>query len=338
MPSPFSSQPYRRGKRRKPSLGLTRTGLLLVLAGLLILAIAFFGPAAVRSNTAAVATATPAALLAQASPTAARAASNATVAPAVATLVAVAASPTADPQKPLAGRRIAIDPGHGPRGDVGAVLTDPNTGKLILSEAEFNLDVAMRCRDLLTARGADVMLTRETADTFTAPWPVDANGDGIVGASGDDLQERIDIFNNFHAEVFLSIHANSLAEGGTGDDLQVIYCGGSDCGFPTQSKQLAQTVLAHLKAGLADAGYDVQGAEAADDLAVDSSNPPLHMFLLGPPSPPRHVRAPQMPGVLGETLYVTNPTEAPILKRDDVRQAIAQGYADGLQAYLTEGR
>jgi N-acetylmuramoyl-L-alanine amidase len=249
--------------------------------------------------------------------------------------VAAAASPTADAQKPLAGKRIALDPGHGPRGDEGAVYIDPNTGQLLLSEAEFNLDVGLRLRDLLVAKGADVVMTRETADTFTAPWPVDANGDGIVGASGDDLQERIDIFNNFHSDVFLSIHANSLAENRSGEDLQVIYCGGSDCGFPTQSKQLAQLVLGQLKTQLSDVGYNVQGAEAADDLAVDSSNPPLHMFLLGPANPPRHVRAPQMPGVLGETLYVTNPTEAPYLKRDYIRQAIALGYADGLQAYLT---
>lgn len=79
------------------------------------------------------------------------------------------AQSTPNLQLPLARPRIGLDPGHGPRGDLGAVLVDPNTGKLVLSEAEFNLDVALRCRDLLHARGASVVLTRETADTFTAP-------------------------------------------------------------------------------------------------------------------------------------------------------------------------
>ena len=73
-----------------------------------------------------------------------------------------------------------------------------------------------------------------------------------------------------------------------------------------------------------------------DDLAVDSSDPPLHMFVLGPPRPPRHMRSPNMPGVLGETFYVSKPSEVKELLRDDVRQAVALGYADALQQYLLD--
>ena len=242
------------------------------------------------------------------------------------------AYPTSDPQLPLAGRRIGLDPGHGPRDDLGAVYIDPNTGKIALSEAEVNLDVALRCRDLLVARGADVVLTRETADTFITPWPVDSNGDGIVGASGDELQSRIDIVNSFHAEIFLSIHANSSSEPGNGDDLQVLYCGAADCAFPADSKRLGRAVLAHLTARLSDVGYLVRGGSTIDDLTIDNTG--LHMFLLGPASPPRHPRATTMPGVIGETLYVTLPSGAELLLRDDVRQAIALGYADALQQFL----
>jgi N-acetylmuramoyl-L-alanine amidase len=245
-------------------------------------------------------------------------------------------SPTVDAQQPLAGRRIAIDPGHGPREDLGAVSVDPSTGKLIISEADFTLDIARRCRDILVARGASVVLTRENADTFTSSWPNDANGDGIEGASGDDLQTRVDIFNDFHAEVFLSIHANSIAESKSAEDLQIIYCGGSDCAFPAQNKHLGALVLSALTDSLAAAGVNVQGGAVLDDLAVDSSNPPLHMFVLGPPSPPRHLRSPNMPGVLGETFYVSKPAEVKQLLRDDVRQAVALGYADALQQYLLD--
>jgi hypothetical protein len=82
-------------------------------------------------------------------------------------------------------------------------------------------------------------------------------------------------------------------------------------------------------------GVHVNKGAVLDDLDVDSSNPPLHMFVLGPPSPPRHVRSTGMPGVLGETLYVSQPAEASKLLRDDVRQAIALGYANALQEYLS---
>ncbi len=217
---------------------------------------------------------------------------------------------------------------------MGAVLTDPSTGKLILAEAEFNLDVALRCRDILVARGASVVLTRETADTFTAPWPVDANGDGIVGASGDDLQERVDILNNFHAQAFISIHANAGTLDAAHQDLQVIYCGTSDCVAPTQSKLLGQFVLQQLTSKLAGAGYPAQDGILETDLASNSSNPPLHDFLLGPVVPPRHVRATTMPGVLGKSLYVSSPQQAAELNKDSVRQAIALAYADALQEYF----
>ena len=245
-------------------------------------------------------------------------------------------SPTVDAQQPLTGRRIAIDPGHGPREDLGAVSVDPSTGKLIVSEADFTLDVAQRCRDILVARGASVVLTRENADTFTSSWPNDANGDGIEGASGDDLQTRVDIFNDFHADVFLSIHANSIAESKSAEDLQIIYCGASDCAFPAQNRHLGNLVLSSLTNSLAAAGVNVQGGAVLDDLAVDSSNPPLHMFILGPPSPPRHMRSPNMPGVLGETFYVSKPSEVKELLREDVRQAVALGYANALQQYLLD--
>src|SRR3712207_5613764 len=42
-------------------------------------------------------------------------------------------TPTTDAGKPLLGRRVALDPGHGPRKDMGAVLVNEDTGKLILA-------------------------------------------------------------------------------------------------------------------------------------------------------------------------------------------------------------
>ena len=243
---------------------------------------------------------------------------------------------TANPQLPLLGRRIGLDPGHGPRDDLGAVLVDPDTGKLALYEEELTLDLAMRARDILMARGASVVLTRESADTFTAPWPADANGDGIEASVTDDLQVRIDILNDFNAEVFLSIHANGgVLDKSKREDVQVIYCGTSDCPFPAENKKVGHFVLDKLMAALASTGNTEFGGELIDDLAADSSDPPLHMFVLGPANLPRHVREVVMPGVICESLYVTSPEHAAQLKKDNVRQAIALAYADALQEYLT---
>ncbi len=245
--------------------------------------------------------------------------------------------PTATPDAalPLKGRRIGLDPGHGPRGDLGAVLVDPATGKLVLAEDELNLDVGLRTAALLRARGAAVVMTRETKDSFTAPWPPDTNGDGIKNGEADDLQERIDILNNFGAEVFLSMHANSSADPAKRQGVQALYCASSDCLFPAQSKHLGALVLSQLRDKLAAIGYPVARSELRDDTWSDvPGEAPGHLFMLGPANPPNHPRATQMPGVIAELLYVTSPEEAAELKLDSVRQAIALAYADALQQYL----
>src|SRR5687767_4682391 len=166
------------------------------------------------------------------------------VASASSTIAAVAApaeatpTQTANPQLPLLGRRVGLDPGHGPREDLGAVALNPDTGRLVLSEDEFNLDVAMRAREILTARGASVVLTRENAETFTGvSWPADVNGDGIESSESDDLQARIDILNDFKAEVFVSIHANGgVLDKSKREDVQVLYCGAPECAFPEENR------------------------------------------------------------------------------------------------------
>lgn len=250
--------------------------------------------------------------------------------------VAATATSTPDPGKPLLGRRIALDPGHGPREDMGAVLVDEDTGKLVLAEHELNLDVSLRLRDLLLARGAEVVLTRLTRDEFTIPWPPDANGDGVEQGQSDDLQHRIDIMNNAGAEVFLSIHANSAANPAKRKGIQALYCATDDCPFPAENKRLGRVVLDHLESRLTRAGYPIEKSELRNDLWADSpGEEPRHLFMLGPAELPRHPRAVKMPGILIEAFYVTSPTEAEYLNRDDTRQAIAEAYADALQEYLT---
>lgn len=324
-----NNRPYTSGpepKQPKVPPAAIFIGALVVVVIILGVAVGSFLGSAANSTIAAEATLTPlSAMPTTIEPTAT------VVAGTDPTPTATQAEPTfiPDPEKPLAGRRIGLDPGHGPRDDMGAVYQSGGTS---FTEAEFNLDVALRCRDLLVERGAAVVVTREENDTFVVPWPNDANGDGEVGSSGDELQTRIDIINDFKADVFLSIHANSAAEPGNGDDLQVLYCGASDCPFPEENIRLSKIVLAHLDETLTEAGIDLDGGSTMDDLEIDDTG--LHLFMLGPSKPPRHPRAIEMPGVLGETLYITLPSSAKLLMSEDVRQEIALAYADALQEYL----
>jgi N-acetylmuramoyl-L-alanine amidase len=91
----------------------------------------------------------------------------------------------ADPSAPLRGLTITVDPGHPPAGATGP------TG---LYEADAVLEVGLKLRDLLTARGANVVMTRATSD------PV-------------DLGLRPIISRRANAHAFVSIHLNAFPDG-----------------------------------------------------------------------------------------------------------------------------
>ena len=93
--------------------------------------------------------------------------------------------PVIDSSDPLKGLTITVDPGHPP---IGA------TGPTGLWEPEAVLAVGLKLRDLLQAKGVNVVMTRTTMD------PVDLN-----------LRETISRRANAHA--FVSIHLNAVPDG-----------------------------------------------------------------------------------------------------------------------------
>ena len=93
--------------------------------------------------------------------------------------------PAIDAADPLKGLTITVDPGHPP---IGA------TGPTGLWEPEAVLAVGLKLRDLLQAKGVNVVMTRTTMD------PVDLN-----------LRETISRRANSHA--FVSIHLNAVPDG-----------------------------------------------------------------------------------------------------------------------------
>jgi N-acetylmuramoyl-L-alanine amidase len=91
----------------------------------------------------------------------------------------------ADPAAPLRGLTITVDPGHPPAGA---------TGPTLLYEGDAVLEVGLKLRDLLTQRGANVVMTRTTPD------PV-------------ELGLRPIISRRANAHAFVSIHLNAFPDG-----------------------------------------------------------------------------------------------------------------------------
>lgn len=87
----------------------------------------------------------------------------------------------------VAGKTIVVDPGHG-GSDPGCV------GSSGVLEKDINLEVARRLAFYLTQAGATAILTR----------------DGDYELS-DDLEERVLAVRKHSADIFVSIHANSIA-------------------------------------------------------------------------------------------------------------------------------
>jgi N-acetylmuramoyl-L-alanine amidase len=105
----------------------------------------------------------------------------------------------APPPKPYnAGnpRLIVIDPGHG-GSDWGSIRGDA-------VEKNLALDMSKRVRDILVARGWQVMMTRDTDRDVFAP----------NDSAHDELQARDDVANNNGARIFLSIHVNAFINSG----------------------------------------------------------------------------------------------------------------------------
>lgn len=99
---------------------------------------------------------------------------------------------------PLSGKTIALDAGHGGP-DGGA------SSKAGVIEKDINLAITLQLRDYLQQAGAIVVMTRET-DTDLA----DAGTKGYSKRKTEDLHNRADMINEKNADMFLSVHLNSI--------------------------------------------------------------------------------------------------------------------------------
>jgi N-acetylmuramoyl-L-alanine amidase len=132
----------------------------------------------------------------------------------------------ADPSSPLRGLTITVDPGHPPAGATGP------TG---LYEGDAVLQVGLKLRDLLAARGVNVVMTRTTSD------PV-------------DLGLRPIISRRANAHAFVSIHLNAFPDGVN----PFVNNGSTTYYFWPHSRLLGQLTQSALvdQLGLRDVGTD----------------------------------------------------------------------------------
>jgi N-acetylmuramoyl-L-alanine amidase len=229
------------------------------------------------------------------------------VLPATATPIPTFVAPAQVSGRPL---RVFIDPGHGGP-DAGAVHVDAS-GQVDLLEKDVDLDISLRLASLLWAAGFEVRLAR-TEDRAVMP-----------GANArQELYARVDMANDWGADLFIDVHNNGHPDH-TLRGTEIYYC--KDRPYSAENIRFAADVLAGIAASLRRAGYETLNRGPHDDTEVYRG----HMGVLGP----RITRPTRMVAMLGESLFMTNDADAAQLARPEIRQAIAQGYAEGIQAYL----
>jgi N-acetylmuramoyl-L-alanine amidase len=241
---------------------------------------------------------------------------------------ATAVPPTRDGERSLTRTlglkisRIVIDPGHGGH-DTGTV--GPNG----LMEKNVCLDVALRLGRLIQKKlpGAEVVYTRKT-DVFIP------------------LEERTAIANQAKADLFISIHANS-SHNETARGIETYYLNftTSEEALQTASRENALSdesihQLQDLIKQIANNDKIEESRELASDIQTSLTG---QLRLVSNAERNRGVKkAPfvvligaNMPSVLAEISFLSNPTDDRLLEKTSQRQRIAQGIFRGIEQYLS---
>ena len=217
--------------------------------------------------------------------------------------------------------RIVIDAGHGGH-DTGTI------GPTGLMEKDLCLDVALRLGKIIEQRlpGADVVYTRSD-DTFVP------------------LEERTNIANQAKADLFLSIHANSSRDhAARGIETYYLNLKGSAEAMEVAARENATAQegvhdLQDLVKQIARTEKIDESKELAEDIQDSLSK---RVQKTGKPIKNRGVRkAPfvvligaDMPSILTEISFLSNPADEQMLKKPEQRQKVAEGLYQGVASYL----
>jgi len=217
--------------------------------------------------------------------------------------------------------RIVIDAGHGGH-DTGTI------GPTGLMEKDLCLDVALRLGKIIEQRlpGADVVYTRSD-DSFVP------------------LEERTNIANQAKADLFISIHANSSRDhAARGIETYYLNLKGSAEAMEVAARENATAQggvheLQDLVMKIARTEKIDESKELAEDIQdslskrIQKSNKPVKnrgvrkapfVVLIGA----------DMPSILTEISFLSNPADEQMLKKPEQRQKVAEGLYQGVVSYL----
>ena len=191
--------------------------------------------------------------------------------------------------------KIIVDPGHGGM-DGGATSC---TGKL---ESSFNLEIAMRLRDLCHLLGYQTRMTR-TTDTS-----IHTQGQTIAAQKLSDLKERVRIANEMPNSVLISIHQNIFSDSKY-SGAQVFY--GTADGSKLLAESLQSAFVTSLNPGSKRMAKEADGIYLMEQI--------------------------QVPGVLVECGFLSNPAEEAKLRTSEYQKKLCCVIVASVADFIERG-
>ncbi len=197
---------------------------------------------------------------------------------------------------PITNKIIGIDPGHGGV-DPGAVS---KTGVL---EDEINLEIALKLKRLVEQSGGIVIMTREEDKGLYTD-----KSTTLREKKTEDLLNRKALIEEAECQLFVSIHMNSFTNTRYYGS-QTFYYDGN-----IENEKLASIIQEELKTVL-----DKENSRAAairDDVYL--------------------IKELQIPSVLVEAGFLSNPEEERLLQTEEYQEKIAWAIYVGIMKYLND--
>ncbi|WP_240738128.1 N-acetylmuramoyl-L-alanine amidase family protein [Deinococcus fonticola] len=221
--------------------------------------------------------------------------------------------------------KVVIDAGHGG--------IDPGMTSRWVMEKDVTLDVALRLRELLQARGVEVRLVRSSDRHLSSDKVTDLNARSSMAELGE-------------VAAYISIHVNAgnpnaqgietyyfgKPLGGASRSLAVLENGGGDVGLALTKRAanvaenvigdiLAQAKLSFSQQLAQKVQYNLLAATGAQNRGVHTD-----AFYV--------IRNPKTAAILTEIGFGSSPVEGPKLADPNYRQKIASGIAQALFSFL----